>query len=392
MIQQSIKMAWSAISASKMRTFLTMLGIIIGVVALVVLVSLVSSATTSVTDQVSSLGTNMLTVSISDDKGNPLRLSELSDYMEEDSISLVAPVGQLNGTAKSGRDSVSATIYGTTPSYEEIQGLSLGQGRFLKSTDVDNASYVAVISSELAEELFGHTDVLVETISFDGRRFLIVGILEEDSSMTSSFRGNNIAYIPYTVAMRMSTSISNVSSFYVKGTDANSMDAAEETMESLMLTRFKQDEDAYTISNQSALMDTMTSITDTLSLLLGGIAAISLLVGGIGIMNIMLVSVTERTREIGIRKAIGATRRSILTQFLIEALMISLIGCAIGIFLSYGIIQVASLVAGDQLTFHLSGSVVVIAVLFSLFIGVVFGIYPAQKAAKKQPIEALRYE
>ena len=183
---------------------------------------------------------------------------------------------------------------------------------------------------------------------------------------------------------------SEITTFYATATSEDSLDAAEDAMSEMLLARFGQDEDAFTIQNQSTLMETMNSVTNTLALMLGGIAAISLVVGGIGIMNIMLVSVTERTKEIGIRKAIGAGRGSIMLQFMMEALMISLLGCLLGIFLSWVILQAAGMIM-DSMSFQLSNQVVWIAVGFSSIIGVVFGIYPANKAAKKHPIEALRY-
>lgn len=189
---------------------------------------------------------------------------------------------------------------------------------------------------------------------------------------------------------RLADNVLYVTSFYASAANEENMDDAEAALENMMLSRLSNDEDAFSIVNQSALMETMTSVNNTMSLMLGGIAAISLVVGGIGIMNIMLVSVTERTREIGIRKAIGAGRGSIMLQFLIEALMVSLIGCGIGIGLSWSILKVAGSFI-DSMTFQLSTSVVWIAVGFSVFIGVVFGIYPANKAANKRPIEALRF-
>lgn len=391
MIFQSLKMAWSAILANKMRSFLTMLGIIIGVVSLVVLVSIVSGTTDSVTEQISSMGTNLLTVRITDDKENPMKLSELSGIAEDEAIDEVAPIAQTSATAKSGYTSDDITVYGTTGSYYNIQGLSLASGRFLKKSDVDNNTYVAVINQTAAEEIFGTTNVLGEKISLDGRAFQVVGVLAEEDSISSQLTSDTLeAYIPYTTIIRMADNIFNITSFYASSADENSMDAAERALESWMLERFGNDEDAFTIINQSTLMETMSSVTNTLALMLGGIAGISLLVGGIGIMNIMLVSVTERTKEIGIRKAIGAGRGSIMMQFLIEALMVSLMGCLIGIILSFVILQTAGLVMED-VSFHLSTGVVWVAVGFSVLIGVVFGIYPANKAAKKPPIEALRY-
>jgi len=392
MIFQSLKMAWEAIAGNKMRSFLTMLGIIIGVIALVVLVSLVTSASTSITDQVSSLGNNMLTISIRDNRGNPLTMEELHNFTEHEEIAAIAPLGQMSATAKHGYNDETVAIYGTTPVYSDIQGLEIEYGRFIKTPDVDNSSYVVVLSRDAASELYGRADVVGEPLLLDGRTFTVVGVLAEDTSMMAAMMNNLTVYVPFTVTARMSDAGSYVNTFYVAAADAESLDAAENVMFEIMMARFKQDDNAFSISNMSALMDAMSSITDMLSLLLGGIAAISLLVGGIGIMNIMLVSVTERTREIGIRKAIGASRGSIMSQFLIEALVISFIGCVIGIVFSWVIMQAVSLIAGDLINFSISVDVVAIAVAFSLAIGVLFGIYPANKAAAKHPIEALRYE
>lgn len=420
MIFQSLKMAWSAITSNKMRSFLTMLGIIIGVMSLVVLVSIANSATTSVTDEISNIGTNLLTVRIVDNKENPLKLSELSSFTDNDEIALAAPVAQSSVTAKSGYTSSTVTTYGTTGSYLDIQGKELAYGRFLKTADIDNHSNVVVLNEDAATEIIGRANAVGESISLDGRSFLIIGIIKSDetssksssrssgssgsgrsnSSAKSSSSGNSSssstytsldAYIPYTTLTRMASNVSSeITTFYATATSEDSLDAAEDALSEMLLERFGQDEDAFTIQNQSTLMETMNSVTNTLALMLGGIAAISLVVGGIGIMNIMLVSVTERTKEIGIRKAIGAGRGSIMLQFMLEALMISLLGCLFGILLSWGILQAAGMIM-DSMSFQLSNQVVWIAVGFSSIIGVIFGIYPANKAAKKHPIEALRY-
>lgn len=393
MVFQSVKMAWKSIASNKMRSFLTMLGIIIGVVSLVVLVSLVSGATTSVTDEINSLGSNLLTVSISDDKGKPMTLADVNALMDEEDIALTAPGASLNVTGKYGSTSDSVMVTGTTAAYSMIQGLQLKYGRFLKTTDVEQANYVAVVNSTLAEELVGYTSCVGKTISLNGMHFTIVGVLDDDdsSSLTSMMGDQLIAYIPYTTAIRVSNSVSTkVTSFYVTSTSEDSMDATEETVTRLMMDRFNEDEDAFSITNQSEIMDALSSVTGTLSLLLGGIAAISLLVGGIGIMNIMLVSVTERTREIGIRKAIGAGRGTIMLQFLIEALTISLLGCLIGIGLSGAILAIVNAVGG--VAYGLNSTVVMISILFSMGIGILFGLYPANKAATMLPIDALRFE
>ena len=282
MIFQSLKMAWSAITSNKMRSFLTMLGIIIGVMSLVVLVSIVNGATTSVTDSISDMGTNLLRVSITDDKENPLRLSELQDFTDNDDIAAAAPTAQSSMTGKSGYTSETTTVYGTTGDYLDIMGLKLGYGRFLKSPDVDNHSYVVILSYDAAIELIGRADAVGETVALDGRSFEVVGVLAEDTSGMNSMSSSSPvleAYIPYTTFTRMADNVLYVTSFCASAVSEETLDAAEATLTELMMNRFGQDEDAFTIQNQSTLMETMSSVTDTMSMMLGGIAAISLLVG-----------------------------------------------------------------------------------------------------------------
>lgn len=386
---QSVKMAWNSIFASKMRSFLTMLGMIIGVVSLVVLVSLVKGSTSSVTDSISGIGSNLFTVSIRDNKEKPLKLDEVSQFTEEDELKSAAPVTQTSVTAKSGSTSESATVYGTTGAYGEIQGLELQSGRFLKSADVENHSRVAVISSDMAVDIIGRPNAVGQTIKLDGIAYQVIGVLKEDENDSESSSVLE-AYIPYTSLIRLSDQISSeITTFVVAAANEESMEEAEVQLTELLMNRFDADEDAFSIRNQSAVLEAMQSVGDTMSLLLGGIAGISLLVGGIGIMNIMMVSVTERTKEIGIRKAIGAWGMNIMQQFLIEALMISLLGCLIGLGLSVVILQIINMTGGTA--YNLSVNAAWIATGFSLGIGVIFGMYPASKAAKKNPIEALRY-
>ena len=391
----TLRMALRSIGANKMRAMLTMLGIIIGVVALVVLVSLVNGATSSVTDAVSSLGSDMLTVTISDDKGLPIDMETLNDWTQNQAaIGLTAPSITASVTGKYGSDSDSFTVYGTNAFYDDIAGLKLCMGRFLNSADVSSHTRVCVLNYKAATDLIGYTDCIGEQISFDGMKFTIVGVLAESESITTSMRSSGyIAYVPYPSLMRLSDSVSEaVTTFVVSAPEGRSIDSTEAALKQLLMERFEQDEDAFSVSSMNILEEAMSSITSILSILLGGIAGISLIVGGIGIMNIMLVTVTERTREIGIRKAIGASRGTILRQFLTEAVVLCMLGCAIGIFLSWTILRIAAVIASSlSMSFSLNGTVVAVAVGFCILIGVVFGLYPANKAAKMKPIDALHY-
>ena len=390
----SLKMALRSIGANKLRAALTMLGIIIGVVALVVLVSLVNGATGSVTDAVSGLGNSMLTVSISDDKGAPVTLETVNQWMTEPDVGLIAPYLSTSGTGRGKESSGSVTLYGTTPAYYDIQALQLSMGRWLKSTDLENNSYVCVLNESAATELIGYTDCIGEGITLDSVKYTVVGVLSDaQTSITGAMSSGMQAYLPYTSLLRLSDALAaDVTQFYVAAPEGGTVEQAEEAVTALLMARFEEDEDAFSVSSQSLLEETMSSVTSMLTVLLGGIAAISLVVGGIGIMNIMLVTVTERTREIGIRKAIGASRGTILSQFLMEAVVLCMMGCGLGIFLSWAILQtVTTVVSSLNMTFVLDGSVVLIAVLFCFVIGVVFGLYPANKAAKMKPIDALHY-
>lgn len=393
---QSFTMALRSIGSSKMRSLLTMLGIIIGVMALVVLVSLVSGATNSVTSAVSDLGNSLVTVTISDDKGKPVKLEDLNTWMaEEEGLGLIAAYQNASVLGKHESNYGSVTLYGATPAYYEIQNLRLSMGRWLKETDLQNRSYVCVLNETAAEDLIGYVDCVGQTLTLGGVEFTVAGVLQSDEdSLTSMLTsGTKIAYIPYSSLIRLMDSVPpDVTSFYVAAPEGGTVDGAEKIMDRILLDRFEEDEDAYSLSTSNVLEEAMSTITSTLSILLGGIAAISLVVGGIGIMNIMMVSVTERTREIGIRKAIGASRGTILTQFLMEAVVLCMMGCGLGIFLSWAILQILSaVVASTGIIFTLNMGVVLIAVVFCFFIGILFGLYPANKAAKMKPIDALHY-
>ena len=394
---QSFKMALKSISGNKMRSFLTMLGIIIGVMALVILVSLVNGTTSSVTDTINSLGSNMVGVTVSNDYGNPVRKEDLDEWVKRPNIGYAAPIANGSMTGKYNTTSKTVTVYGTTEQYFTIKKSELSIGRFLKASDYENHTNVCVVSSELAEKLVGYTSCLNEEITLNGSKFKIVGVLKEnkDASALATIMGNGTleAYIPYSSHVRLSTDTSNyITTFYLSAADGFTTDSVKTTINQIMLERLNYDEDAFTVNSTDSLEDAMGNITAILSILLGGIAGISLVVGGIGIMNIMLVTVTERTREIGIRKAIGASRGAILRQFLIEAVVLCMIGCAIGIFLSWSFLRLVSVVVSSlDLSFEMNGTVVVVAVTFCFLIGVIFGLYPANKAAKMKPIDALHY-
>ena len=407
MLREALRMSVKSVLSNKLRSFLTMLGIIIGVMSLVVLVSIVNGAVDSVSDTIRSMGTNTFTVRISDDKGNPLTLSELTDIMEDiEEISEVSATASAQAEAKntsgsgssvdSSSESETANVTGTNGSYAGIMGLTLAQGRYFNLSDVNNHTNVAVVSQDLAEDVMGSVHCLGEKIQLSGVPYEIIGVTESTDSGNSR-RGNSSsyrtyeAYIPYTSLLRLSDSVSSGITSYVASAGSDKViDQAETELTMWMMERFGQDSDAFSIQNQSEIADTMEEVQNTMAMMLGGIAAISLLVGGIGIMNIMLVSVTERTREIGIRKAIGASRGTIMTQFLLEAMILSLMGCIIGIAASYLAVRIIGLIAGTS--YRMAWYVAGISVVFSSLIGIVFGMYPAGKAAARKPIEALRYD
>jgi putative ABC transport system permease protein len=390
-------MALKSISGNKMRSFLTMLGIIIGVMALVILVSLVNGTTSSVTETINNLGSNLVGVSVSNDYGNPVRKEDLDEWAKLPNIKATAPIANGTMTGKFNSTSKSVTVYGTTEQYFPIRKLDISIGRFLKASDYDNHTNVCVVNSALAEKLVGYTSCLNEEITLNGTKFKIVGVLKENPDATALATimggGNLEAYIPYSTHVRLSTDTSNnIKAFYLSAADDATTESVKNTINRIMLERFNYDEDAFNVQSTDTLEDAMGNITAILSILLGGIAGISLVVGGIGIMNIMLVTVTERTREIGIRKAIGASRGAILRQFLIEAVVLCMIGCAIGIFLSWSFLRLVSVIVSSlDLSFEMNGTVVVVAVTFCFLIGVIFGLYPANKAAKMKPIDALHY-
>ena len=401
---QTVSMAFRAITSNKIRSFLTMLGVIIGVMSVIVLVSIGQGTTASITDSISSMGTNLLTVNIQtrsvgmrgfmnrNSKSTPskgtviLKLPEILALEEDESIACVSPVCTGSLTVKAGSTNTSATVLGVLPAYAEIINQGVESGRYIIDADVNNRSAVCVIGVDLAEDLYGNTNVVGNTLYIDGRKFKIVGVLESKGTSMSGSSDNSVV-LPFTLAQRMLDS-TTIASIYLSAVDSASVDDAQEVVEKFLYKKY-QNESSYSVMNQTSMLETANEMSGTLSLMLGGIAGISLLVGGIGIMNIMLVSVTERTREIGIRKAIGAKRRDIMLQFLIESVVISGMGGALGLGLGFALMSVLENVLG--MTLAVTSGVIYLAIGFSMGVGVLFGLYPASKASKLRPIDALHY-
>ncbi len=384
MFFNSLRLAIRSTLANKMRSFLTMLGIIIGVMSVVMLVSIGQGTTSSITDSIASMGTDLITVSVTDED---VSLSK-EDFMaleSYDAIAGVSPYVMASGTARSGSNYTSVTMYGIETDYLDFNSLSLQAGRSIVPSDIEWRTNVAVIGVEVAGELFESYDVIGKTFTMNDTAFTVIGLLEESGSTLSGSLDSNVL-IPFTTAQRL-TGSEDVTTCYVRAASNARVEEAQALVEYQMqlLTR---DEDAYEVNNMSSLLDTLDDVMSTLSLMLGGIAGISLLVGGIGIMNIMLVSVAERTREIGIRKAIGARSTHIMMQFLIEACVLSIIGGLIGVALSALGLKLFSVLAGLEIAIESRAAVA--AMLFCVVIGVVFGSYPAAKASRMTPIDALQ--
>ena len=327
-LAQTVSMAFKAISGNKVRAFLTMLGVIIGVMSVIVLIAIGQGTTASVTESIASMGTNLLTVSIqtrrvgmpggfgggsSSGKGTViLTLDDILALEDDASIRCASPTTSGSLTVKAGSTNTTATVMGVLPAYAQIVNQGVQSGRYIIDADVDNRSAVCVIGPDLAEDLFGNTNVVGNTLHIDGRKFKIVGVLESKGTSMGGSSDDRLV-LPFTLAQRMLDS-TTIASIYISAVDSASVDAAQEVVERFLYKKYQNDS-TYSVMNQTQMLETANETASTLSLMLGGIAGISLLVGGIGIMNIMLVSVTERTREIGIRKAIGAKRKTSCCNF-----------------------------------------------------------------------------
>ncbi len=384
------KMALKSILNNKVRSALTMLGVIIGVAAVIVAVGFAQGCMQSVTNMVEGMGTNVVTAMIVDmSQSRVITTNDLESFAQNSEyIASISPYIMVKGFVKSGTESKSATIVGTNSSYITIGDVKMATGRFITENDLDNNMKVAVVGSAVIRKLFEDKDPLGETIKVNGVNFTIVGTLKEKMNGADG-TDDDMVVIPVNVAQR-TLKVKNVTMFMASAKDSDSVDLAMKQIKDYLYGIYK-DDSKYMCFTQESILGLLGNISNIMMIILGSIATISLVVGGIGIMNIMLVSVSERTREIGIRKAIGAKKKDILVQFLIEALMLTGIGGIIGILFGMAIIKFV-IGSFDLITPVYSVPWIIASFTISLVIGVIFGIFPAYKAAKLNPIEALRSE
>ena len=394
-ILESLELALKNIISSKVRTLLTMLGIIIGVAAVIVIVGLGNGLEGYITDSFSDMGTNTLTVNVmSRGSTRTLDVDGMYDIVEENSqyLDLCSPTVTMSGYVKIGSETVSTTSStGVSEDYFDIAGASVAQGRGLQYSDMAGRTKVCVIGAYLNQAYFGGNAV-GQTLRVGGQSLEIVGVLAQQDEELKEGGGDDCLYLPYITAERIT---GETSTYTITMKDEDYIDESVAALESALYAVFAS-EDYYTVTSMSEILDTMTSMVNVLVGVLAGIAAISLVVGGIGIMNIMLVSVTERTREIGVRKSLGAKERYIMQQFVIEAAATSALGGVIGILLGKGLsmaaTQVVERVMGESLTVSPTLAAVALAFGISVGIGILFGYLPAKKAARLNPIDALHYD
>ncbi|MDR3543013.1 MAG: ABC transporter permease [Desulfosporosinus sp.] len=402
---ESIRVSLRALRANKLRSALTMLGMIIGVAAVIAMVGIGNGATTSITSQIQSLGSNLLTISSGQSnsggvKGGAgslttLTMTDVAKIQAAGSaVKSVAPISSTNAQVVIGSGNTSTSITGTTSDYQIIKNVTLASGRYITQEDVDSSARVAVLGPTVVTNLLGDTSATVigKIIKISNVPFQVIGVTTATGS-TGFQSSDDMITAPISTVQERLIGKKTLRNILVSAASADVMQTAQDEITAALEQAHKiqtDKADDFTVQNQADMLATMTGVTQTLTMLLGGIAGISLLVGGIGIMNIMLVSVTERTREIGIRKAIGAQSMDILLQFLIEAVVLSVLGGGIGIALGYG----GSSLAGTALKMSTSISMtsVLVAFGFSAAIGIIFGVFPARKAAAMDPIDALRFE
>ncbi|MBI5963097.1 MAG: ABC transporter permease [Chloroflexi bacterium] len=414
---QALLEAIESLNGNKMRSGLTVLGIVIGVAAVIAMLAVGNGAQASITGSISSIGTNLLFVfsgaaegppggpgsGRSGNNNRPLTLADadaIADPFAAPSVESVAPAIQGNGTLTFSGEKSTSTISGVTPAYSTVRNMELAEGEFLNEEHLLGRMSVVVLGPETAEAIFGHADGVVgETIRIEGQPFRVIGVLVAKGGGAFGSE-DNAAYIPFTTAQARlikRDSRDEVDVLFVQATSAESVVQASDEISNILRQRHRTPigADDFTVFTQQDFLKTFETITGVLTIFLGGIAGISLLVGGIGIMNIMLVSVTERTREIGLRKALGARKKDILLQFLTESSLLSLIGGIIGIMfgwlIAFAVGQVAT-ATGNNFVPIVGTDAIILSTSFSAIIGLFFGIYPASRAANLEPVEALRYE
>ncbi|MDD6133588.1 MAG: ABC transporter permease [Selenomonadaceae bacterium] len=404
LFSESFQMALTSLYANKMRSLLTMLGIIIGVGAVIALVSVGMGVRSNVTSSIASLGSNMLIVSPgSSNRGGTrggagsmqtLKYDDATAIKEKiKNIDYVSPSVSSSYQVVYGNNNWKTSVQGVTPEFMAIRSLSISNGSFISVNDMNKRSRVAVIGTTVAENLFDQENPVGKNIRINNQPYKVIGLLDSKGQSSMGQDQDDMIYVPITTAQERMLGITYVQSINIQVSDQKYMDRVQAEVETLLRTRHHlvgDKENDFNVRNLTSLMETVSQSTAMLTMLLGAIAGISLLVGGIGIMNIMMVSVTERTREIGIRKALGATFMNIMTQFLIESMVIGVIGGIIGIVVGCAASQIIATVGNFKTVITVTP--ILVSFVFAVGTGLFFGIYPARKAAKLDPIEALRYE
>ena len=402
-LTNTIKIAVQAIFTNKLRSFLTTLGVVIGVASVVLLIAIGNGLQVFITGQFESLGANTINVVPGDPFGEgggfgnrdsqlsafssvKIKYSDVSDIRRLGyPISKVAPLAQSSAKTSFRQEEATTTIVGTEPEYQQILNSEIDSGRFFDNQENNKKSRVAVIGPDIAEEIFGQVDPIGKKIKVNSQTFSVIGVTKAKGGSFGGPSFDSYVIIPLQTYFSLFDS-NQILQIAIQIESAEQIDQGIEKVENLLLKRLEDDE--FSVFETKQILEIINQILSTLTLGLGGIAAISLVVGGIGIMNIMLVSVTERTREIGLRKALGATPNTILTQFLVEAILLSLLGGFIGIVIAY----LLSIIINNFFPAQISLDAVILAFSVSSAIGIIFGVAPARSASKLSPIEALRYE